>query len=87
MLKGDLEDEVGKLNQQFAGDILVAASAQLVQSLLAHDLVDELHLMVFPVVLGTGKRRFVDGAEATSLSLVETMQTGSVTILTLGRER
>jgi len=87
VLRGDLPKAVGKLKQQFAGDILVAGSAQLVESLLAHDLVDELHLMVFPVVLGAGKRLFADGAEMMSLSLVETKQTGSVAVLTLRRER
>jgi dihydrofolate reductase len=87
VLQGDLAEEVGKLKQQFAGDILVAGSAQLVQSLLAHDLVDELHLMVFPVVLGEGKRLFANDADTTSLDLVETRQTGSVAILTLRREQ
>ena len=85
VLKGDLADEVGKLKQHFDGDILVAGSAQLVQSLLARDLVDELRLMVFPIVLGTGKRLFADGAEPATLNLVETKQTGSVVILTLRR--
>ena len=85
VLKGDLAQEVGKLKEQFAGDILVAGSAQLVQSLLAHDLVDELHLMVFPIVLGAGKRLFADGTDSTSLNLVETKQTGSVVTLTLRR--
>jgi dihydrofolate reductase len=85
VLKGDLADEVGKLKAQFAGDILVAGSAKLVQSLLAHDLVDELHLMVFPILLGAGKRLFADGVDTTSLTLVETKQTGSVVILTLRR--
>jgi dihydrofolate reductase len=87
VLKGDLAEEVGKLKQQFTGDILVAGSAQLVQSLLARDLVDELHMMVFPVVLGDGKRLFADGADTTALNLVETKQTGSVAILTLRRDR
>ncbi len=85
VLKGDLAEEVGTLMQRFAGDILVAGSARLVQSLLARDLVDELHLMVFPVVLGGGKRLFAE-ADTTSLNLVETKQTGSVAILTLRRE-
>ena len=58
VLSGDLAEEVGKLKEQFEGDILVAGSAQLVQGLIANDLVDELHLMVYPVVLGTGKRLF-----------------------------
>lgn len=85
VLKGDLADEVGKLKEQFSGDILVAGSAKLVQSLLALDLVDELHLMVFPIVLGAGKRLFADETESTSLDLVETKQMGSVVTLTLRR--
>ncbi len=85
VLTGDLTDEVGKLKEQFAGDILVAGSAQLVQALLANDLVDELHLMVFPILLGAGKRLFADGAETTSLKLAELKQTGEVVTLTLRR--
>jgi dihydrofolate reductase len=86
VLKGDLTDEVGKLKEQFSGDILVAGSVQLVQSLLARGLIDELHLMVFPVVLGEGKRLFADGADTTPFRLVETRQTGTVAILILRRE-
>src|SRR4029079_2836518 len=69
VLSGDLGREVGELKQQFAGDILVAGSAQLVRGPLAAGLVDELHLMVFPTVLGAGKRLFEDGLEATPLTL------------------
>jgi len=87
VIGGELIEEVGKLKQRFDGDILVAGSAQLVQSLLAHDLVDELRLMVFPIVLGKGKRLFADGADATSLKLVETKQTADVATLTFRRER
>jgi dihydrofolate reductase len=83
VLKGDLADEVGALKERFSGDILVAGSARLVQSLLALDLVDELHLMVFPELLGAGKRLFADGAAPAQLKLVETRQTGSVAILIL----
>src|SRR5947207_2581513 len=63
VLKGGdgLEQEIGALKRQFDGDILVAGSGTLVRSLLAHDLVDELHLMVFPIALGSGKRLFADG--------------------------
>jgi dihydrofolate reductase len=85
VLKGDLAEEVGKLKEQFAGDILVAGSATLVQSLLAHDLVDEVHLMVFPILLGGGKRLFADGVDTTSLQLVDTKSTGDVVTLTLRR--
>jgi len=85
VLKGDLADEVGKLEQQFEGDILVAGSARLAQSLLALGLVDELRLMVFPIVLGGGKRLFADGGEPTSFELADTKHTGDVAILTLRR--
>jgi dihydrofolate reductase len=80
-----LAEEINALKEQFDGDILVAGSARLAQSLLANDLVDELHLMVFPIVLGGGKRLFADVGEATTLSLVDTKQTGEVVILTYGR--
>jgi dihydrofolate reductase len=50
--------EVSTLKQQLAGDIVVAASFQLVPTLLEHDLVDELRLMIYPVVLGSGRRLF-----------------------------
>jgi dihydrofolate reductase len=89
VLKGgdDLVQEADALKRQFAGDILVAGSATLVQSLIAHDLVDELHLMVFPIALGSGKRLFADGVEPTTLTLVEVKQSGTVALLTLQRER
>jgi dihydrofolate reductase len=78
-------EDVRGLKEQYEGDILLAGSAQLAQSLFALDLVDELHLMVFPVVLGTGKKLFADGAERQPFDLVDTKQTGSVAILTLQR--
>jgi len=86
VLKGDLAKEVGELKQQFAGDILVAGSGTLVSSLLANDLVDELHLMVFPILLGDGKRLFAHAEATKSLELVESRQAGSVAILTLHRK-
>ena len=58
VLKGDLGEEVARAREQHDGDIVVHGSAQLVQALLERDLVDELRLMVFPVVLGSGKRLF-----------------------------
>jgi len=58
VLKGELTQEISKLKESIDGDLLVAGSGQLVQALLEHDLIDELHLMVFPVVLGQGKRLF-----------------------------
>jgi dihydrofolate reductase len=58
VLSGDLVDEITKLKNEQNGDVVVHGSAQLVQSLIENDLVDELRLMVFPVVLGTGKLLF-----------------------------
>jgi dihydrofolate reductase len=86
VIRGDLAVEVGRLKDRFAGDVLVAGSAQLVQGLLGLGLVDELRLMVFPVALGSGKRLFEAGAGRAAFSLVETKQTGSVAILTLRRD-
>ena len=58
VLSGDVVTEVSKLKQELDGDIVVYASARLVHTLLEHDLVDELRLTVYPVVLGTGERLF-----------------------------
>jgi len=72
VISGDLPKEVAALKERYDGDILVAGSAQLVQGLLEHDLVDELHLMVFPVVLGSGKRLFGETSDKKRLKRVET---------------
>jgi dihydrofolate reductase len=76
VLRGDVADEVGKLRQQYEGDIVVHGSAQLVQTLLENDLVDELRLMVFPVVLGTGKRIFGETSDKKPLRLVDSKVVG-----------
>ena len=76
VLKGDLVEEVSKLRQELDGDIVVHGSAQLVQALLEHDLVEELRLMVFPVVLGTGKRLFGDRSDRKPLRLVDSKTVG-----------
>ena len=60
LLAGDVVSEVSKLKQKLAGDIVIYASYQLVRTLLEHDLVDEIRLTVFPVVLGAGERLFGD---------------------------
>jgi dihydrofolate reductase len=83
VLKGDLAEEVAKLKEAHDGDVVVHGSAQLAQGLLERDLVDELRLMVFPVVLGTGKRLFGDTSDKKALRLVDSKVVGDgVTILT-----
>jgi dihydrofolate reductase len=76
VLKGDLVEEVGKLKREHDGDIVVHGSATLVQTLIEHDLVDELRLMVYPVVLGSGKRLFGDTSDGKPLRLVESKVVG-----------
>ena len=67
VLKGEVVDEVSKLKQELDGEIVVYASRQLVQTLMEHDLVDELRLMVYPVVLGAGERLFGETSDKKSI--------------------
>jgi dihydrofolate reductase len=76
VLAGDLAEEVSKLRNTIDGDILVAGSARLVQALIEHDLVDELRLMVFPVVLGKGKRLFGETSAKKPLKLADSKFVG-----------
>jgi dihydrofolate reductase len=86
VLKGDLAEEVGKLNREIDGVILVGGSAQLAQSLIELDLVDEVRLMVFPVVLGSGKRLFGEASDKRTLRLADSKTVGDgIVILTLER--
>ena len=76
VIDGDLADEVAKLKDEHDGDIVVHGSAQLVQALIENDLVDELRLMVFPVVLGTGKRLFGETSDKKPLQLTDSKTVG-----------
>ena len=76
VLSGDVAEEVSKLKQEVDGNILVAGSARLVQALIDHDLVDELRLMVYPVVLGSGKRLFATTSDKKALRLAESKVVG-----------
>jgi dihydrofolate reductase len=76
VLKGDVAEEVAKLKQDQAGDIVVHGSARLVQTLVEHDLVDEFRLMVYPVVLGSGKRLFGEASDKKPLRLVDSKVVG-----------
>ena len=69
-------DEVSKLKQELDGEIVVYASRQLVHTLMEHDLVDEVRLIVFPVVLGAGERLFGETSDKSSLRLLDTRTVG-----------
>jgi len=72
VLDGDIVEEVTKLKQQYERDIVVHGSPQLAQTLIEHDLVDELRLLVYPIIVGAGKRLFGETSETKRLRLVET---------------
>jgi dihydrofolate reductase len=82
LLRGDVIDEVSKLKQEIEGEIVVAASFQLWHTLLAHDLVDELRLMIYPVVLGAGKRIFGETSDEKRMRLVSIRTVDDLALLT-----
>ena len=86
-IEGDVAEELAKLKEQVAGDILVHGSATLVQSLIEQDLVDELRLMVFPTALGTGKRLFGDSDSPKAFTLVESRPVGNDGVVILRYEQ
>ena len=85
VIAGDVPPAVAALKQQYSGDVLVAGSARLVETLREHDLVDEYRLMVHPVVLGTGKRLFAGGGGVSDLRLVESRNVGPDVLLSIYR--
>ncbi len=82
LITGDLAEELTRLKQEAGQDILIFGSGQLVHTLHERDLIDEYRLMVFPVVLGSGKRLFPEGSEKKTLKLVEskTLPSGVVVL-------
>ena len=86
VLEGDLSEHVARLKEAHEGDIVVHGSASLVQALVENDLVDTMHLMVFPVVLGDGKRLFGPTSDKKRLRLADSKTVGDgVLILTYER--
>jgi dihydrofolate reductase len=88
VLEGDVVNEVSRLKQELDGDIVVVASFQLVRTLMEHDLVDELRLKIYPVVLGAGERLFGETSDKKPMRLVDTeIVDGDVAYLTYERVR
>jgi dihydrofolate reductase len=88
VLKGDVLDEVSKLKQELNGEIVVLASFQLVRTLMEHDLVDELRLKIYPVVLGAGERLFGETSDKRPMRLVGSQTVdGEIAFLTYERVR
>jgi dihydrofolate reductase len=81
VLKGDVVDEVSKLKRELDGEIVVYASYQLGRALIEHDLVDELRLTVFPVVLGAGERLFGETSAQKPMQLLDTKTIGDGLVL------
>ena len=82
VLKGDIVSEVSKLRQELNREIVVAGSLQLVRTLMEHDLVDELRLMVYPVLLGAGNRLFGETSDTQSVRLLDTRTVDDLAYLT-----
>jgi dihydrofolate reductase len=82
VLKGDAVEEVSRLKQELDGEIVVAGSIRLARALIAHDLVDELRLLVYPVVLGAGERLFGETSDKKHVRLVSTGTVDDLALLT-----
>jgi dihydrofolate reductase len=82
VLAGDVMQEVSKLKQELHGEIVVAGSIRLVRTLMENDLVDELRLMIYPVVLGAGERLFGGTSDQRLVRLVETRTVDDLAYLT-----
>lgn len=80
LIKENVAERISELKQQPGRDLLVAGSCTLVQTLIQHDLVDEYHLLVYPLILGSGKRLFAEGSRA-SLKLIDTRPFSSGVVL------
>ena len=88
VLNGDVIDEVSKLRRELSGEIVVLGSPQLARTLIEHDLVDELRLLIYPIVLGAGARLFGETSDKKPMRLVDTRTVGEgIAIVTYEFER
>jgi dihydrofolate reductase len=83
VLPGDLPEEAGRLKRDVGGEISVAGSIRLAQGLLARDLVDEIRLMWFPVILGHGRRLWTETPDKSAWTLTETTRYGKDVLVTI----
>ncbi|MEI8412114.1 MULTISPECIES: dihydrofolate reductase family protein [unclassified Kribbella] len=83
VLSGDVRSEVAKLKEEVSGEIQVPGSIQLAQELIAADLVDEIHLMTFPVILGTGRKLFGETPDKTRWKLTKSLTVGEGVLITV----
>lgn len=81
LLQGDAAEAVAKLKDEAGEDILIMGSGELIQSLMAHDLIDEYILLIHPLVLGSGRRLFRDGGAPATLQLVDSQTTSSGVVI------
>jgi dihydrofolate reductase len=81
LIQGDVGEQVAALKQESGPEIQVHGSGNLIQTLLKHDLIDEIQLMVFPILLGTGKRLFADGTVPAGLKLLESQTASSGVVI------
>jgi dihydrofolate reductase len=80
-IKGNIVESVKKLKQEFGQDLLIYGSSELIHTLIQHDLIDEFHFIVNPVVLGQGKRLFQEGLDKKALKLIKTQTTNTGVVI------
>ncbi|UOY92360.1 dihydrofolate reductase family protein [Ectobacillus sp. JY-23] len=81
LIEGNVVEEIGRLKEQSGQSLLVYGSGDLIQTLLQHDLIDEYHVMIHPVIVGHGKRLFQNGIDTKAFQLMQTKTTSSGVVI------
>ncbi|MDA2188463.1 dihydrofolate reductase family protein [Bacillus cereus] len=81
LIKGNIVEEISKMKEQPGQNLLIYGSGELIQTLMQHDLIDEYHFMVNPVIVGSGKHLFKTGSDTKALKLIETRTTSSGVVI------